>query len=93
MPRTEKVMLWEVVVSLGGKHAPADTVGYYTDEASAQACADLNKTQSGVFAEYHIVHALKIEGEYFIGTRQVKVNEPLRKLTPRKAYSMRGTRP
>ncbi len=92
MPRTEKVMLWEVVVSLGGKNAPADTVGYYTEEHTAQACTDLNKMQPGVFAEYHVVHALKLEGEYFIGTRQIKVNEPIRKLTPRKEYSLRRIR-
>lgn len=85
MAKYEIVFLWETVVSVGGL-GPTDTVGFYTAEERAKECAALNK--KAPFAEVHMVRAMSIEGEYFVGTRKVEVDLPPRVLTPRQHYSI-----
>ena len=74
----ERIKLWETTVTTG--EGPVDTVGYYTSEEKARACAAINKAP---FVEIHELNGLKVGEEYFIGCRVVVVDQPPRVLTLR----------
>lgn len=89
-PDIQSVKLWEAIVSKGVFGTPADTIGFYTEEAKAREAARINTRLGYSLGEFHQVKAVRIGSRYYTHLMSlVEVDLPPKVVHPRESFLTR----